>query len=175
MSSGKIPSGQSFALLHTDIPGQSQQQSLKYLPAEYMLVIVMWNVGLHQGCIGSTPTMEFLFSIPFFLKGDTPMYLNFERKPNCYPISVVVLEGCLSDVDKTRDFGKSKEVTAELSPAAVLFLTLPSAPSQSLCVGACIHLLRKVKLLCLHPLYSTHFSLIQWGAQDTDPQMINCK
>jgi len=33
--------GQSFALLHTDILGQSQQQSLKYLPPEYILVIGM--------------------------------------------------------------------------------------------------------------------------------------
>lgn len=57
-------------------------------------------------------------------QGRYPINLNFERKPNCYPISVVGLEGCLSVVDKTRNFGKSKEVTDELSPAAVLFLTL---------------------------------------------------
>jgi len=64
------------------------------------------------------------------------MYLNSERKPNCYPISAVGLEGCLNPVDKTRNFGKSKEVMDEPSPAAVLIPTLPSAPSQSLCVGA---------------------------------------
>ena len=71
------------------------------------------------------------------------MYLNSERKPNCYPISAVGLEGCLNPVDKTRNFGKSKEVMDEHPHA-----------------WACIHLLGKVKLLCLHSLYSTHFSLI---------------